>query len=73
MPPDDTPDTELTVEENVPIYGRWLPRHQSIELPRNPALGIPSWRVLVAAGYLAAMGLICLRVATHRLSRKPTS
>ncbi|XVU27752.1 ABC transporter permease [Actinoplanes sp. CA-054009] len=51
----------------VQIVVQWLPLYQAIELLRNPALGLISVKVLVAALYLAAMGAICLRLAVRRL------
>jgi lipooligosaccharide transport system permease protein len=48
---------------------RWLPLYQSIELLRNPALGIISGKIVVAVAYLAAMGAGCLAIAIRRLRR----
>ncbi|GAA2849375.1 transport permease protein [Actinoplanes cyaneus] len=53
----------------VQLVVQWLPLYQSIELLRNPALGVLSPRILVAAVYLAAMGALCLTVAVRRLGR----
>ena len=43
---------------------------QSIQLLREPALGIVNWNLLVAAVYLLLFGLLALGVATRRLHRK---
>jgi len=48
---------------------RWLPLYQSIELLRNPALGIISGKIAVAVVYLVAMGTGCLAIAIRRLRR----
>ncbi|MFF5082782.1 ABC transporter permease [Actinoplanes sp. NPDC000266] len=53
----------------VQIVVQWLPLYQAIELLRNPALGILSVKILVAALYLAVMGALCLRLAVRRLRR----
>ncbi|MEH1163989.1 ABC transporter permease [Micromonospora sp. CPCC 205539] len=51
----------------IQIVVQWLPLYQSIELLRNPALGVLSVKSLVAVVYLAVMGAICLRLAVRRL------
>jgi lipooligosaccharide transport system permease protein len=51
----------------VQIVVQWLPLYQGIELLRNPALGILSGRIVVAAVYLAMMGAACLAIAVRRL------
>ncbi|GAB3934238.1 ABC transporter permease [Micromonospora vulcania] len=51
----------------IQIVVQCLPLYQSIELLRNPALGVLSVKVLVAVVYLAVMGALCLRLAVRRL------
>jgi lipooligosaccharide transport system permease protein len=59
------------------VYPPWarplieiLPLYQSIQLLREPALGIFHWDLLVAALYLIAFGSLALAVATRRLRRQ---
>jgi lipooligosaccharide transport system permease protein len=53
----------------IQIVVQWLPLYQSIELLRNPALGVLSVKILVAVLYLAAMGALCLFIAVRRLGK----
>jgi lipooligosaccharide transport system permease protein len=57
-----------------PSWARWiievLPLYQSIQLLREPALGIFHWNILVAVVYLLLFGSLALALATRRLSRK---
>jgi lipooligosaccharide transport system permease protein len=57
------------------VYPGWLhpliqilPLYQSIQLLREPALGIFHWDMLVAVVYLIAFGSLALVVATRRLT-----
>lgn len=59
------------------VYPGWarplievLPLYQSIQLLREPALGIFHWDMLVAIAYLAAFGALALALATRRLARQ---
>ncbi len=59
------------------VYPGWvrpvveiLPLYQSIQLLREPALGIFHWDMLVAVLYLLAFGTLSLVVATRRLGCK---
>ena len=59
------------------VYPAWarpiievLPLYQSIQLLREPALGIFHWDLLVAALYLIVFGSLALALATRRLNRK---
>jgi lipooligosaccharide transport system permease protein len=59
------------------VYPSWarpiievLPLYQSIQLLREPALGIFHWDLLVAALYLVAFGSLALALATRRLTRQ---
>jgi lipooligosaccharide transport system permease protein len=59
------------------VYPSWarpiievLPLYQSIQLLREPALGIFHWDLLVAALYLVAFGSLTLALATRRLTRQ---
>jgi len=59
------------------VYPGWarpvveiLPLYQSIQLLREPALGIFHWNIAVAVLYLAAVGSFGLALATRRLSRQ---
>jgi lipooligosaccharide transport system permease protein len=59
------------------VYPAWarpiievLPLYQSIQLLREPALGIFHWDLLVAALYLIVVGSLALALATRRLNRK---
>ncbi|MDE3133362.1 MAG: ABC transporter permease [Acidobacteriota bacterium] len=59
------------------VYPGWarplieaLPLYQSIQLLREPALGIFRWDVALAAVYLLAFGSLALALATRRLHRK---
>lgn len=59
------------------VYPGWarpvveiLPLYQSIQLLREPALGIFHWDLLVAVVYLAAFGSVALAIATRRLTRQ---
>lgn len=59
------------------VYPGWarplievLPLYQSIQLLREPALGIFHWDLLVAVLYLVAFGTVALVLATRRLERK---
>jgi lipooligosaccharide transport system permease protein len=46
-----------------------LPLYQSIQLIREPALGVLGWRVVVPVVYLALFGAVAMRVATRRMAR----
>ena len=59
------------------VYPSWarpiievLPLYQSIQLLREPALGIFHWDLLIAALYLVAFGSLALALATRRLTRQ---
>jgi lipooligosaccharide transport system permease protein len=59
------------------VYPGWLrpliqvlPLYQSIQLLREPSLGIFHWDMLVAVLYLLAFGSLGLALATRRLGRK---
>ncbi len=59
------------------VYPSWvrplielLPLYQSIQLIREPALGIFHWDLLVAVLYLVVFGSLALALATRRLGRK---
>jgi lipooligosaccharide transport system permease protein len=59
------------------VYPSWarpfievLPLYQSIQLLREPALGIFHWDLLVAVLYLVAFGSLALALATRRLTRQ---
>jgi lipooligosaccharide transport system permease protein len=59
------------------VYPGWarpvveiLPLYQSIQLLREPALGIFHWDIVVAMLYLAAFGSLALALATRRLTRQ---
>ncbi len=59
------------------VYPSWarpliqlLPLYQSIQLIREPALGIFHWDLLVAVLYLVVFGTAALALATRRLGRK---
>jgi lipooligosaccharide transport system permease protein len=59
------------------VYPGWarpiievLPLYQSIQLLREPALGIFHWDLLVAVAYLILFGSLALALATRRLQRK---
>jgi lipooligosaccharide transport system permease protein len=59
------------------VYPAWarpiievLPLYQSIQLLREPALGIFHWDLLVAALYLIVVGSLALALATRRLTRQ---
>ncbi|MGD0980984.1 MAG: ABC transporter permease [Solirubrobacteraceae bacterium] len=59
------------------VYPGWarpvveiLPLYQSIQLLREPALGIFHWGIAVAVLYLVAVGSFGLALATRRLSRQ---
>ena len=59
------------------VYPSWvrpiievLPLYQSIQLLREPALGIFHWDLLVAALYLVAFGSLALALARRRLTRQ---
>ena len=59
------------------VYPQWarpvveiLPLYQSIQLLREPALGIFHWDIVVAVLYLAAFGSLALALATRRLTRQ---
>ncbi|HWD70794.1 MAG TPA: ABC transporter permease [Solirubrobacteraceae bacterium] len=59
------------------VYPGWarplieaLPLYQSIQLLREPALGIFRWDILFAAIYLIAFGSLALAIANRRLARK---
>jgi len=47
-----------------------LPLYQSIQLLREPALGIFHWGIAVAVLYLVAVGSFGLALATRRLARQ---
>ncbi|GAA2716296.1 ABC transporter permease [Actinoplanes palleronii] len=53
----------------VQLVVQALPLYQAIELLRNPALGILTPKIAVAALYLATMGAVCLTIAVRRLAR----
>jgi lipooligosaccharide transport system permease protein len=53
----------------VQIVVECLPLYQSIELVRQPALGVLDARVAVAVPYLALLGLLALFLAVRRLER----
>jgi lipooligosaccharide transport system permease protein len=57
-------------------YPRWMqivvqctPLYQGVDLIRSLTLGELRWTLLVHVGYLAALGLIGVRVASRRLGR----
>jgi lipooligosaccharide transport system permease protein len=59
------------------VYPGWarpmieaLPLYQSIQLVREPALGIFHWDMLFAAIYLIVFGSVALALANRRLGRK---
>jgi lipooligosaccharide transport system permease protein len=59
------------------IYPSWLrplieilPLYQSIQLLREPSLGIFHADILVAIAYLAVLGSLALALATRRLTRQ---
>jgi lipooligosaccharide transport system permease protein len=59
------------------VYPSWarpiveaLPLYQSIELVREPALGIFDWRLVEAVIYLAVLGTFALGLANRRLHRQ---
>jgi lipooligosaccharide transport system permease protein len=59
------------------VYPAWarplieaLPLYQSIQLLREPALGIFNWDIVTAALYLAAFGSLALALATRRFARQ---
>jgi lipooligosaccharide transport system permease protein len=59
------------------VYPGWarpvveiLPLYQSIELLREPALGIFHWDIAGAVLYLSAFGSLALALATRRLTRQ---
>jgi lipooligosaccharide transport system permease protein len=59
------------------VYPAWLrplieilPLYQSIQVVREPALGVFHWNILVAVVYLAVFGSLALALATRRLSRQ---
>jgi lipooligosaccharide transport system permease protein len=59
------------------VYPGWarpvveiLPLYQSIQLLREPALGIFHWDMLGAVLYLSAFGSLALALATRRLTRR---
>ncbi len=61
----------------VSVYPGWLrplvellPLYQSIQLLREPSLGVFNWGVLAAAGYLMLFGALALALATRRLTRQ---
>ncbi|HTW11375.1 MAG TPA: ABC transporter permease, partial [Solirubrobacteraceae bacterium] len=61
------------------IYPHWvrpvievLPLYQSIQLLREPALGIFHWDIAVAIVYLTVFGSLALALATRRLKGKLT-
>lgn len=53
----------------VQIGVECLPLYQSIELVREPSLGVMDARVAVAAGYLLVFGLLSTALALRRLER----
>jgi len=59
------------------VYPGWarpvveiLPLYQSIQLLREPALGIFHWDIAGAVLYLSAFGSLALALATRRLTRQ---
>jgi lipooligosaccharide transport system permease protein len=46
-----------------------LPLYQSIQLIREPALGVFTWSAVVPVGYLLLFGALAMRVAIRRMSR----
>jgi lipooligosaccharide transport system permease protein len=59
------------------VYPGWarpvveiLPLYQSIQLLREPALGVFHWDIAFAALYLAVFGSLALALATRRLARQ---
>jgi lipooligosaccharide transport system permease protein len=46
-----------------------LPLYQSIQLVREPALGVLGWRALITIVYLATFGAVSMWIATRRMTR----
>jgi lipooligosaccharide transport system permease protein len=59
----------LTYPAQVRPLVEILPLYQSIQLVREPALGVLSWSALVPVAYLLAFGALAMRIATRRMTR----
>jgi lipooligosaccharide transport system permease protein len=53
----------------VAVIVEWTPLYQGVVLLRDLVLGFPSWDLLWRAGYLFAMGLAGLALASRRIAK----
>jgi lipooligosaccharide transport system permease protein len=53
----------------VAVIVAWTPLYQGVVLLRDLVLGFPSWDLLWRAGYLFAMGLAGLALASRRIAK----